>query len=37
MIQTIYDFVKAHEGEIKMETREGDATEFIIQLPIIDI
>jgi two-component system NtrC family sensor kinase len=29
-----YDCVKAHGGEIKVETKEGDGSEFIIQLPI---
>jgi two-component system, NtrC family, sensor kinase len=29
-----YDIVKAHGGEIKVESREGEGTEFIIQLPI---
>ncbi len=29
-----YDIVKAHEGEIKVETRENKGTEFIIRLPI---
>jgi signal transduction histidine kinase len=28
-----YDIVKAHGGEIKVETREGDGSTFIIQLP----
>jgi len=28
-----YDVVKAHGGEIKVETKEGEGTEFIIQLP----
>jgi two-component system, NtrC family, sensor kinase len=28
-----YDIVKAHGGELKMETKEGEGTEFIIQLP----
>jgi signal transduction histidine kinase len=28
-----YDIVKAHGGEIKVETKEGDGTEFIILLP----
>jgi len=28
-----YDIVKAHGGEIKVETKEGDGSEFIIQLP----
>ncbi|HEY5369548.1 MAG TPA: ATP-binding protein [Hanamia sp.] len=29
-----YDIVKAHGGEIKVETKEGEGSEFIIQLPI---
>ena len=29
-----YDIVKAHGGELKVETRENEGTEFIIQLPI---
>ncbi len=28
-----YDIIKAHGGEIKVETKEGDGTTFIIQLP----
>jgi len=28
-----YDIVKAHGGEIKVETKEGDGTSFIIHLP----
>ena len=28
-----YDIVKAHGGEIKVETKEEEGTEFIIQLP----
>jgi len=28
-----YDIVKAHGGEIKVETKEGEGTEFIILLP----
>jgi signal transduction histidine kinase len=28
-----YDIVKAHGGEIKVETEEGEGTTFIIQLP----
>ncbi len=28
-----YDIVKAHGGEIKVETKEGEGSEFIIQLP----
>ena len=29
-----YDIVKAHGGEIKVETKENEGTEFIIMLPI---
>ncbi len=29
-----YDIVKAHGGEIKVETKEGEGSEFVIQLPI---
>jgi signal transduction histidine kinase len=28
-----YDIVKAHSGELKVETKEGDGSELIIQLP----
>jgi two-component system, NtrC family, sensor kinase len=28
-----YDIVKAHGGELKVETKEGDGSEFIIQFP----
>ena len=34
-VQTIYDIVKAHGGEIKADTKEGDGSAFIMQLPII--
>ena len=30
-----YDIVKAHGGEINVETKENEASEFIIQLPIV--
>jgi two-component system, NtrC family, sensor kinase len=29
-----YDIIKAHGGEIKVSTKEGEGSEFIIQLPI---
>ena len=29
-----YDIVKAHGGELKVETRENEGTEFIIELPV---
>jgi signal transduction histidine kinase len=35
VIQLSYDIVKAHGGELKVETKEGMGTEFIIQLPIV--
>ena len=30
-----YDIVKAHGGEIKVETKEGEGSHFIIQLPVV--
>ncbi len=30
-----YDIVKAHGGELNVETKEGEGTEFIIQIPIV--
>ncbi|MEO8862647.1 MAG: hypothetical protein ABI358_14560 [Ginsengibacter sp.] len=33
VIQTSYDIIKAHGGDIKVETREGKGSEFIISLP----
>ena len=30
-----YDIVKAHGGELKVETKEGEGSEFIIKLPIV--
>ena len=35
VILTIYDIIKAHGGEIKVETKEGEGSEFIIHLPFI--
>ena len=29
-----YDIIKAHGGEIKVDTKEGEFAEFVIQLPI---
>ena len=34
MIQTICDIIKAHGGEIKVNTIENEGTAFIIQIPI---
>ena len=35
MVQTIYDIVKAHGTELRVETKEGGGSEFIIQLPTV--
>jgi signal transduction histidine kinase len=29
-----YDIVKAHGGQFNVETKEGEGSEFIIQLPV---
>jgi signal transduction histidine kinase len=29
-----YDIIKAHGGDVKVETKEGEGSEFIIQLPV---
>ncbi len=29
-----YDIIKAHGGELKVETKEGAGAEFVIQLPL---
>nr|WP_297797899.1 ATP-binding protein [uncultured Eudoraea sp.] len=31
-----YDIVKAHGGELKVKTKEGEGTEFIIHLPLLN-
>jgi signal transduction histidine kinase len=35
VIQTNYDIVKAHVGELKVESNTGVGTEFIVLLPIV--
>jgi signal transduction histidine kinase len=35
IVQTIYDIVKAHGGGLKMESKEVEGSEFIIQLSIV--
>jgi two-component system NtrC family sensor kinase len=30
-----YDIIKAHGGEIKVETKEGEGAEFVVQIPAI--
>lgn len=32
VIQTNYDIIKAHGGEIHVETKEGEGTTFIVYL-----
>ena len=34
MVQTRCDIIKAHDGEIKVESKEGEGSEFNIELPI---
>ncbi len=34
MVQTIYDIVKAHGGELKVETKESMGSTFTVTLPI---
>lgn len=34
VIQTSYDIIKTHGGEIKVETKEGEYSTFTIQVPI---
>ena len=35
VIQTIYDIVKLHGGDLKVETKEQEGSEFIIWLPYL--
>ncbi len=37
MVQTSYDIIKAHGGEIKVETKEGEGAEFTIKIPTTQI
>jgi len=30
-----YDIIKAHGGEIKVETKEGEGSEFVIRLRML--
>ena len=32
MVQTSYDIIKAHGGGIKVESKEAEGSEFVIQL-----
>ena len=31
----MYDIIKAHGGELKVETKEGEGSEFIIEMPVV--
>jgi hypothetical protein len=33
MVQTVYDIIKA-DGEIKVESKEGEGSELVILLPV---
>jgi signal transduction histidine kinase len=35
VIQTSSDIIKVHGGQIKVESKEGEGIEFIIQLPFV--
>jgi signal transduction histidine kinase len=37
VIQTNDDIVKAHGGELKMETKEGEGSAFVVLLPVVGI
>ncbi len=34
MVQTTFDIIKAHGGELKVETKEGEFAQFSISLPL---
>lgn len=33
--QTSYDIVKAHGGELKVESKEGEGSEFMVEIPFV--
>ncbi len=33
MVQTSYDIIKAHGGELKVETKEGEGSTLLFSLP----
>ena len=36
VILTSYDIIKAHGGELKVESKEGEGAAFTIELPILE-
>ncbi len=34
IVQTTYDIIKAHGGELKVDSKEGEGAEFVISLPV---
>jgi hypothetical protein len=34
VIQTSYDIVKAHGGELKVETKDGEGSRLLLLLPV---
>jgi len=35
VIQKKYDIIKVHGGTLKVESKEGEGSEFVIQLPVV--
>jgi sensor histidine kinase regulating citrate/malate metabolism len=35
VIQTSYDIVKAHGGDFKAATKEGQGSAFVVSLPVV--
>ena len=35
MVQTIYDIIKAHGGELTVNSKDGEGAEFTILLPVV--
>jgi two-component system, NtrC family, sensor kinase len=36
-LSLVYDIIKAHGGSLKVESKEGEGSEFVITLPIIGL
>jgi len=35
VIQKKYDIIKVHGGSLKVKSKEGEGSEFVIQLPVV--